>query len=226
MRECISSLGSTEWSSPVGAERWWFIVDRSFRRARVSTGDRMLRDIAVSTPAVSVRDIPLLTLSKAFVLSFSEALWAECRERGVHVVALCPGAVETSFIEALGNDTVRQTPVFSATLRPEEVADQGDRCIARQSADAHCGSQVLVPRAISTRRTSKCCGVYQRASVTAGEQRVTTSPGGRRPILEVGSSPRDRRGGRLREREFPHQRLSLAAYRPSVRGCAGCGGRG
>jgi len=30
--------------------------------------------------------------TKAFVLSFSEALWAEYRDRGVHICALCPGA--------------------------------------------------------------------------------------------------------------------------------------
>ena len=46
--------------------------------------------------------------SKAFVLSFSEALWAEYRPRGIHVAALCPGAVETAFISALGNESVRK----------------------------------------------------------------------------------------------------------------------
>ena len=35
--------------------------------------------------------------SKAFLLSFSEALWAENRQRGVRVLALCPGATDTAF---------------------------------------------------------------------------------------------------------------------------------
>jgi uncharacterized protein len=35
--------------------------------------------------------------SKAFVLSFGEALWAEHREAGVRVVTLCTGPVETAF---------------------------------------------------------------------------------------------------------------------------------
>ena len=34
--------------------------------------------------------------TKAFVTSFTAALWAECRERGVRVVAVCPGAVDAS----------------------------------------------------------------------------------------------------------------------------------
>lgn len=32
--------------------------------------------------------------TKAYVLNFSAALWAENRRRGVHVVAVCPGAVD------------------------------------------------------------------------------------------------------------------------------------
>ena len=35
--------------------------------------------------------------SKAFLLSFSEALWEECRDTGVTVTALCPGPVRTEF---------------------------------------------------------------------------------------------------------------------------------
>ena len=38
--------------------------------------------------------------SKAFVLSFSEALWAEARAAGVAVTALCPGPTRTGFVDA------------------------------------------------------------------------------------------------------------------------------
>ena len=60
--------------------------------------------------------------SKAFVLSFSEALWAEYRDQGIHVVALCPSAVDTGFIDQLGDESVRKTATFSSTLLPEQVA--------------------------------------------------------------------------------------------------------
>ncbi len=40
--------------------------------------------------------------TKAFVLSFSEALWAECQGRGVRVLAFCPGLVDTAFAEVAG----------------------------------------------------------------------------------------------------------------------------
>jgi uncharacterized protein len=38
--------------------------------------------------------------TKAFVLSFSEALWAENRSQGVHIMAVCPGPTESSFFDA------------------------------------------------------------------------------------------------------------------------------
>lgn len=40
--------------------------------------------------------------TKAFVLSFSEALWEELRATGVTVTALCPGATQTGFAQRAG----------------------------------------------------------------------------------------------------------------------------
>ena len=40
--------------------------------------------------------------SKAYVLHFSEALWAEAREKGVTVLALCPGTTRTDFFDVAG----------------------------------------------------------------------------------------------------------------------------
>ncbi|GAB3651155.1 SDR family NAD(P)-dependent oxidoreductase [Glycomyces tarimensis] len=40
--------------------------------------------------------------AKAFVLSFTEALWYESRGTGMRVLALCPGATETEFFDVAG----------------------------------------------------------------------------------------------------------------------------
>ncbi|ADT99502.1 SDR family NAD(P)-dependent oxidoreductase [Mycolicibacterium gilvum] len=40
--------------------------------------------------------------TKAFVLSYTEALWQECRGTGVRILALCPGATETEFFDRTG----------------------------------------------------------------------------------------------------------------------------
>ena len=37
--------------------------------------------------------------TKAFVLSFSESLWAENKDKGVEILALCPGPTESNFFE-------------------------------------------------------------------------------------------------------------------------------
>ena len=54
--------------------------------------------------------------SKAFVLSFSEALWEEARGTGVHVSCLCPGATESAFHGRAGSDKIRlfRTGLMSA----------------------------------------------------------------------------------------------------------------
>jgi NAD(P)-dependent dehydrogenase (short-subunit alcohol dehydrogenase family) len=57
--------------------------------------------------------------SKAFVLSFTEALWEETRGSGVRVLALCPGATETRFFEVAGTEFMtqgRQTPEHVAAV--------------------------------------------------------------------------------------------------------------
>ncbi len=51
--------------------------------------------------------------TKAFVLSFTEALWGETRDTGVRVLTLCPGATETEFFATTGKKFLtrgRQTP--------------------------------------------------------------------------------------------------------------------
>lgn len=40
--------------------------------------------------------------TKAFVLSFSEALWAEEKSHGIRVLAVCPGATATEFFDVAG----------------------------------------------------------------------------------------------------------------------------
>jgi uncharacterized protein len=53
---------------------------------------------------------PLMSVyyaSKAFVLSFSEALWEEARGTGVKVSCLCPGPTESKFRERAGTGKTR-----------------------------------------------------------------------------------------------------------------------
>ena len=54
--------------------------------------------------------VPFMTTyaaTKAFVLSFSEALWEEARDTGVHVSCLCPGPTASKFRERAGTGKTR-----------------------------------------------------------------------------------------------------------------------
>ena len=68
--------------------------------------------------------------TKAFVLSFSEALWDENRVHGVHVMALCPGVTETNFFEAAGIDR----PPMRTVQTPEEVVETALRALNRKKS--------------------------------------------------------------------------------------------
>ena len=74
--------------------------------------------------------------SKAYVLSFTEALHQELKPRGIRVTALCPGPVPTEFQARAGVPGARG-PV-PLTLSAEEVARQGYRGFMQ-------GHRVVVP---------------------------------------------------------------------------------
>ena len=75
---------------------------------------RMLRDrrggvLNVASTA-AFQPGPLMAIyyaSKAFVLSFSEALWKEAEGTGVHVSCLCPGPTVSKFRERAGTGKTR-----------------------------------------------------------------------------------------------------------------------
>jgi short-subunit dehydrogenase len=64
--------------------------------------------------------------SKAFVLSFSEALWEEARGSGLNVSCLCPGPTQSGFRERAGTGKTRLA-VASAAVPSLPVAEQGYR---------------------------------------------------------------------------------------------------
>ena len=67
--------------------------------------------------------------TKAYVLSFSEALHHELVDRGIRVAALCPGPVETEFQARSGMQLPGIAKIF--TLPPERVAEIGYAALMR-----------------------------------------------------------------------------------------------
>ena len=93
--------------------------------------------------------------TKAFVLSFSEALAEENRSHGIHVMALCPGVTETNFFEAAGVDR----PPMRIAQTPEEVVETALRALSRQKTTVISGwanwftvaAERFVPRSVVTK---------------------------------------------------------------------------
>jgi short-subunit dehydrogenase len=69
--------------------------------------------------------------AKAFVLSFSQALWQETRHRGVTVTALCPGPTNTGFVDALQSADAPTAAVYTRLGEPGPVVDAGLRALDR-----------------------------------------------------------------------------------------------
>ncbi len=87
--------------------------------------------------------LALYAASKAFVLHFTEALWGECRQRGIRVFCLCPGNTRTEFHQKAGIDRKHiflraESPdvvryglkIFKETDRPVAVHGFANRLLA------------------------------------------------------------------------------------------------
>jgi short-subunit dehydrogenase len=68
--------------------------------------------------------------TKAFVLSFSEALAVELQDSGVHVLCVCPGFTRTEFQDKANVD-VSMVPNF-AWMTPDQVVDQTMQAVGRK----------------------------------------------------------------------------------------------
>jgi uncharacterized protein len=75
--------------------------------------------------------------TKAFVLSFSTALWAETKDQGIHVQCLCPGATESNFGVVSGLDSA-----FANSKNTPKIANAAS--VVQESLNALDRKQVVV----------------------------------------------------------------------------------
>jgi short-subunit dehydrogenase len=127
------------------------------------------RGILVNVASIAAyQPIPTMAVygaAKAFVLSFTEALWYESRSTGLRVLSLAPGATQTEFFEvageAAGGGVKRATPseVVTVALR---ALDRG----TQPSVIYGGGNRVLsvVSRLFSRRRIAIFAGQMNERS--------------------------------------------------------------
>ncbi len=129
-------------------------LDRRAQLEMIDVNMRALTDLSlVFAPGLAARGGGLLNVAsvagflpgpgsavyyatKAFVLSFTEALHAEFGGSGLRVTALCPGPVATEFQARAG--IAESTPPWPLAVSARRVAEQGYRGLAN-------GRRVVVP---------------------------------------------------------------------------------
>jgi short-subunit dehydrogenase len=85
--------------------------------------------------------------TKAFVLSFTDALHADLAGTGVTATALCPGPVKTEFADSAGISTEAESVPEMMWEESPDVAEQGVRGFER-------GKRVVVPGGLLNRATT------------------------------------------------------------------------
>jgi short-subunit dehydrogenase len=84
-------------------------------------------NVASTAAFQPVAHMAVYAASKAFVLSFTEAVWSEVKPHGVNVLALCPGSTETPFFDVVGAEEAsfgkRRSPQQVVTTALHGLAD-------------------------------------------------------------------------------------------------------
>lgn len=119
--------------------------------ARAVEGTRPAGGILTVASGLAYQPIPgwaTYAASKAWILSFSEALHGEVAAAGIHVTCLCPGFTRTAFQDEAGLDAGRL---------PDFVwQDSGE--VVRTALSAIARNTPVAVRGRSTRRTRSRCG--------------------------------------------------------------------
>jgi uncharacterized protein len=102
---------------------WLFLTDM------IKQGSGKIMNVASTAAFQPGPTMSVYFATKAFVLSFSEALNTEVRDKGITVTALCPGSTESGFHAAAIGD---RGPVKERRLpSSKQVADYGYRAMMK-----------------------------------------------------------------------------------------------
>jgi len=100
----------------------------AFLPAMTKARDGLVINIASTAAFQPTPGMAVYGATKAFVLSFTEALWQETKSTGVRVFALCPGATETEFFSRTGQEFLT-----SGRQTSEQVVDTAMAAIDKSS---------------------------------------------------------------------------------------------
>lgn len=103
-------------------------ISRAFIEPLRAHGGGVLVNVASIAAYQPGPTLAVYAATKAYVLSFTEALWVESRGTGLRVMALSPGPTETEFFQVAGENADGGVPRMS----PEQVVDRAIRALDRR----------------------------------------------------------------------------------------------
>ncbi|MCP5206788.1 MAG: SDR family oxidoreductase [Hahellaceae bacterium] len=119
-------------------------LSKLFGKAMASRHQGHIINIASIAAFIPGPGMAVYNASKAFVLSFSEALHEELRASGVGVTASCPGPTESEFFELAGTDKMDNLK-YAQMMSADVVADEIYKAmIKNKSFVVHGASNKLV----------------------------------------------------------------------------------
>lgn len=115
----VATMATEAWDEVMATNvRGTFLVTRAFLPAMLETGRGDIVNVVSLSGRNGVAEGAAYAASKHAVLGFSRSLMLEVRKRGVRVIAVCPGSVDTAFFDG---DTPFH-PDRDRILKPEDVA--------------------------------------------------------------------------------------------------------
>ncbi|MEG5140203.1 MULTISPECIES: SDR family NAD(P)-dependent oxidoreductase [unclassified Microcoleus] len=112
--------------------------------------DRRSGSIINVASIAAFQPMPYLSIyaaTKAFVLSFSEALWAENKDLGIRVLALCPGPTESDFFKAAEFPTSLASSSGKKLVSADEVVRDALKALDKNQSNVVTGgflNQIIV----------------------------------------------------------------------------------
>lgn len=128
--------------------------------AMVARRSGAIVNVASTAAFQPVPHMAVYAATKAYVLSFTRALWAETRGTGVAVLALCPGATDTEFFDIVGD-----AASVGSRRTPEQVVQTALRALERRRPSAVDGVTNAALARLATR-------LPERVAISAAERSV------------------------------------------------------
>nr|BBH91945.1 short-chain dehydrogenase [Thermogemmatispora argillosa] len=157
-------------------------LTHAFLPPMLARGEGAIINLASLAAFLPIPHMAVYAATKAFVLSFSQALWTEYRHQGLRVLAVCPGPVATNFFAVMGTS---QEGMPGLVLSPERVVTASLRALEQGRSQVVPGllnklmafSTRLVPRTLGAR----VAGNFLPRRSQPGKPAVGSSPLPSRP---------------------------------------------